>query len=66
MSNTYPNLDGFSHPLLDDNFVVKYMLKHHRECYMKNKVQGTWPITLFFIQHELGNALNDLWNFIVM
>ena len=26
-----------------------YMLKHSRECYMKNKVQGAQPSTLFFI-----------------
>ena len=30
-------------------YIYMYMLKHSRECYMKNKVRGMRPSTLFFI-----------------
>ena len=43
-----------------------YMLKHCRECYVKNKTRGAWLSALFSIQHKQGNALNDLWNFLVV
>jgi len=39
---------------------IIYMVKHCYECFMKNKVQGVQLSTLYFIQHELGDALNDL------
>jgi len=48
-SYNHPNLNGSSYSLSDDNFIVKYIIE-------KYKVQGAWPSTLFFIQHELGNA----------
>ena len=34
--------------------------------FTKNKVQGARPSTLFFIKYEQGDALNDLWNFLVL
>ena len=33
---------------------------------MKNKVRGQAPNALFFIEHEQGNALNDLWKFLAV
>ena len=43
-----------------------YKLKHCREYFTKNKVRGAWPSTLFFVKYEQGDALNDLWNFLVL
>jgi len=49
-----------------DNEVFKYKLKHCREYFTKNKVQGVRPSTSFFVKYEQGDALNDLWNFLVL
>ena len=35
--------------MLGNTLTLKYMLKHSRECYMKNKVRGVQPSTLLFI-----------------
>ena len=40
-----------------------YMLKYCHKYFMKNKVQGQAPSTLFIIKHKLGN---DLWNFVAV
>ena len=45
-----------------------YLLKHCREYFTKNKVRGARPSAEYFIfvKYEQGDALNDLWNFLVL
>ena len=43
-----------------------YKLKHFREYFTKNKARGQAPSTFIFIKYKQGDALNDLWNFLVL